>query len=125
MSFRFHCSNCQQRLSVSSRKRGQDVKCPRCRRVVRVPENDAAEAVDAPPGTTEDPIDSFPDVAPEHELVYAERAPDAESIAADQGQWVKIPRYVLYTQGFLLGVVALAFFIFGLIVGSRSSSETG
>ncbi len=40
-------------------------------------------------------------------------------------QLVTIPRYVLYTQGFLLGAVALVFFVFGMVVGSRSRGEGG
>jgi hypothetical protein len=58
----------------------------------------------------------------EGELVYASDA--ATSSKEHDKQLVSIPRRVLYLQGFLLGAVALVFFVFGLIVGSRSSSQT-
>ncbi|MHB0955732.1 MAG: hypothetical protein ACYC0X_05065 [Pirellulaceae bacterium] len=35
---------------------------------------------------------------------------------------VWIPRRVIYLQGFLLGLVALLFFVFGMVVGNRSDS---
>jgi hypothetical protein len=40
-------------------------------------------------------------------------------------QMVSVPRSVVYLQGLLLGVVALVFFVFGLIVGSGTRSELG
>jgi phage FluMu protein Com len=119
MPLRFHCSHCRQRLSVSSRKRGQEVKCPRCRRVIQVPERDSADTV-APDAADEQ---EFEGVEQRAELVYADRDEPRDPHGDGPGQVVTIPRYVLYTQGFLLGLVALVFFVFGLIVGSRSRSE--
>lgn len=123
MPFRFYCSNCQQRLSVSSRKRGEEVKCPRCRRVIRVPDlESAAQSAEQGGSDRTEESESFPEVSP-HELLYADSASDDEPSAARDRRLVMIPRYVLYTQGFLLGAVALVFFVFGLIVGSRSHPE--
>ncbi len=122
MPFRFHCSNCHQRLSVSSHKRGQDVKCPRCRRVVRVPADVGNDALGNAEGAATE-VTSFPAVPAHGDLTYAEHASANESAQTGLRQSVSIPRYVLYTQGFLLGAVALAFFVFGLIVGSRSRGE--
>ncbi len=130
MPIRFHCSNCQQRLSVAPHKAGQEVKCPRCRRVVRVPASGNADSV----GTTESSVpqqaESFPELAvPEsaagNALVYATNVALDETPNRSVAQNVSIPRYAIYTQGFLLGAVALAFFVFGLIVGSRSSPLPG
>jgi len=136
MPVRFHCTHCHQRLSVASRMRGNDVKCPRCRRVIRVP------APASSPETSPDisPLEtqeqggaqvSFPDVVAD--VVGRSKSLDSISsegpasvatpVATENGTMahrLTVPRYVLYTQGFLLGTVALVFFVFGLVIGSRS-----
>ncbi len=122
MPFRFYCSHCQQRLSVSSQKRGQDVTCPRCRRVIQVPTREAAAGeVTSPPGdrAADHAAESFPQVADRGELVAG--TPAAPTPGPGLRQQITLPRYVLYTQGILLGAVALVFFVFGMVVGSRSA----
>lgn len=146
MPVRFHCVHCHQRLSVSSRMRGEEVKCPRCRRVTRVPRRPGEE----PSGGGSDveekgslPETSFPDVVasdiaapPEGREEEAGERPSptaplaAATMLADRGiqstgNRVAVPRYVLYTQGFLLGAVALVFFVFGLVVGTGARDGQG
>jgi len=55
-------------------------------------------------------------------LVY-ERPEPAQERDSPAEQHVWLPRRVVYIQGFLLGAVALLFFVFGLIVGSRSTRD--
>ncbi len=120
MPIRFLCSNCHQRLSVTTRKAGQEVKCPICRRAVRVPEREsAANDADAASETPQPPT-MFPEVVADRELIYADPSPEAHRENA-RLERVLVPRYVLYSQGFLLGAVALVFFVFGLMVGGRSA----
>ena len=127
MPIRFHCSNCQQRLSVATRKAGQDVKCPTCRRVTRVPATAEGTSEVGSEGDVPGPIASFPGLVEDRELVYAD-VPAADMNGSEPPQrgspYVSIPRYVIYTQGFLLGAVALVFFVFGLNVGSRSGGQS-
>ena len=121
MPIRFTCPNCQQRLSVSTQKSGRDVKCPTCRHVVRVPSETsppnhaATQTSDAIAAA----LDQLKVADQESELVYASEEEDGAS--PPDNRMVSVPRRVLYFQGFLLGAVALVFFIFGLAVGSRSS----
>jgi phage FluMu protein Com len=122
MPFRFYCTHCRQRLSVSSRKRGQEVKCPRCRRVTKVPDREQSTEDESKEATQEENV-PLPSVSTPDELVYADEVEHNDHPPTGPQQVVSIPRYVLYTQGFLLGAVALVFFVFGLIVGSRSSGD--
>ena len=134
MPIRFPCPECQQRLSVTSQKAGREVRCPRCRQTVLVPSvptppaaNRSDEALTVPPAANESepgsvpPPPSTPDPGPvpETELVYAD-APLESAAAAVDASLVTLPRRYVYYQGFLLGAVALCFFVFGMIVGSRS-----
>lgn len=124
MPIRFPCPECQQRLSVASQKAGREVRCPRCRRTVRVPAvpnpsvaHELATITEVLPTPH---TDSNPDQ--ETELVYAD-APAASAAATPGETLVTIPRQYVYGQGLLLGSVALGFFIFGLIVGSRAGPD--
>lgn len=136
MPIRFVCSNCQQRLSVPERKAGSDVKCPRCRHVVTAPTRESATArenvVTPPPpsgpsprANADEPL-GLPEFSVEdqaEELIYAPDANPSPDHGGDSNV-VMLPRRVVYLQGFLLGAVALTFFVFGLIVGSRSVDNT-
>lgn len=121
MPVRFHCLHCHQRLSVSSGQREEQVKCPRCQQWVRVPAAAADREANETSGRGPEGIDSFPELAWQEEAAGSERArpPSSHGIPPT----VRVPRSVLYTQGFLLGAIALIFFVFGLIVGSRSQRE--
>jgi hypothetical protein len=52
------------------------------------------------------------------QLVYEPTSPQQDQVAANR---VSVARRVVYLQGFLLGAVALGFFVFGVIVGTRST----
>lgn len=117
MPIRFHCANCHQRLSVSTSKRGQQVKCPRCRRIVLVPQGDEPAADELQPVTAFPAIDA-PTETRMMEVAYPVAEQPQSAVTS-----VTLPRYVLFIQGFLLGAVALVFFVFGLMVGSRSTAR--
>src|SRR4051812_20278583 len=124
MPIRFSCPHCTQKLSVSTRKAGKTANCPRCKKELTVPASEPAagqgegEATTAEEGENEDdPYAQFV-VYDETELVYDDaalvRQPGGTPSVQDR---VAVPRYVLYTQGLLLGAVALTCFIFGVLTG--------
>ena len=135
MPIRFVCPHCSQKLSVSSRKAGARVDCPRCKRELTIP---AAEVETAPvsAGRTavtqtepaEAPLAAEAEPHPfsqfnfddETELVYDTSdepigAPQKTLVDYDR---ISVPRFVLYLQGGLLGLVGLFSFAIGLIAGS-------
>jgi hypothetical protein len=153
MPIRFACPHCRQKLSVSTRRAGQQADCPRCKASIEIPtppepvtatasrlvavevgepalpEPPAAAVVaePAPPVTT--PADAIPAfrVHDDVELVYdtPEFSPDDDA-PADQADLIAVPRWVLYLQGGLLAVVALASFAIGVMAGNTfSSGSTG
>lgn len=101
------------------------MKCPRCHRLVLVPAAEAGREDNETSRTGPEGIDSFPEVASEEEFTDSEQPRAKASAPHDIPPSVTVPRRVLYTQGFLLGAIALIFFVFGLIVGSRSRREFG
>jgi hypothetical protein len=125
MPIRFSCPHCSQKLSVSTRKAGKSANCPRCKKELTVPApepatvpSDSVGVVTATEGENEDdPYSQFV-VYDDAELVYDDGThiphPGDAPSAHDR---VSVPRYVLYTQGLLLGAVALTCFIFGVLTG--------
>ena len=134
MSIRFSCPHCSQKLSVSTRKSGAKSKCPRCKQELQIPQAPPDKNVAAEPGGLEksggaDPADDhFSQFAifDETELIY-EDDDDDSAISAPRGSphldRVAVPRYVLYTQGALLGIVGLVCFVFGVLTGDRKSTR--
>jgi hypothetical protein len=125
MPIRFSCPHCTQKLSVSTRKAGKAANCPRCKKELTVPSpepaavpSDSAEVATAEEGENEDdPYSQFV-VYDETELVYDDAAPVSHPGGVPSAHdRVAVPRYVLYTQGLLLGAVALTCFIFGVLTG--------
>jgi len=142
MPIKFACEHCGARLSVSSRKAGAQAKCPKCQRVLQIPDSDqdggvavtiASAAPVAPtqpaynPPTSavgraaDDPLSEFLVYDSESELIYAT---DDDEIAASAGfrasldpHKVAVPRSILYMQGVLLGLVALTSLLIGILVG--------
>jgi len=142
MPIRFPCPHCKQKLSISSKRSGATANCPRCQKELTVPVVNRVTApaepatgdVAAPPLPDETEQDDNPysqfAVFDETELVYDTSAPaTASPAAAPLGRRISVPRYVLLTQGVLLGVVALAAFALGLATGgsffSRPASTAG
>jgi hypothetical protein len=128
MPIKFPCENCGQVLSVGSRKAGRRAKCPKCAQPLVVPEADRAAAQMAQRRSQREAVDDEQEGDPytqfaiyddddEMELVYeTDEAPAAVNRPPDQNL-VAVPRSVLYTQGVLLGAVALVCFALGVIVG--------
>ncbi len=142
MPIRFPCPHCKQKLSISSKRSGAAATCPRCGKELTVPvlNRVAAPAELATVNVKDPPLPSEPEqddnpysqfaVFDETELVYDTAAPAAAAPAAPPlGRRISVPRYVLLTQGVLLGVVALAAFALGLSAGgsffSRPASTAG
>src|SRR5436190_8898336 len=124
MPIRFPCPHRSQKLSVSTRKAGKTANCPRCKKELTVPAPEAAATSDADAASTseegeneDDPYAQFV-VYDETELVYDDATPITQPGGTPSIQdRVAVPRYVLYTQGLLLGAVALVCFIFGVLTG--------
>jgi hypothetical protein len=143
MPIRFPCPHCRQKLSIGSKRAGMTATCPRCKSELTVPKIDpvasaadraanpaapAAEGI-APPSADslqdDDPFAQFA-VVDETELVYDAPAPASPRSAAAStaiDRRVSVPRYVLLVQGVLLGIVALAAFTLGLLVGASFFSQ--
>ena len=131
MPIRFACEHCGQRLSVGSKKAGARAKCPKCKEKVTIPE-DQAESPEEPPESNdeaddgdESPYSAFVVYDDEVEWVY--ESDDATSAAPGVGvtdlNRVAVPRSVLYAQGILLAVVALASFVLGILIGSSGKTQ--
>jgi hypothetical protein len=127
MPIRFPCPHCQQKLSVSSRKAGTKAHCPRCHKELTIPEQKTAvssagapdQAAASADDEEDDPYSQFV-VYDETELVYeqAEAAtPRRASPPHAVPDRVAVPRLVIYTQGALLGLVALASLVLGVLLG--------
>lgn len=169
MPVQFTCQHCASSLSVSSRKVGERVTCPKCRRSTVVPAREiasvlAAQALsppqEAPPAETESAEEALrerdeqalptveenaaplpPPPAPpamvylsledpgEDEVtwVYEDETPhintDPNKLAVDFDK-LALPRYVLYGQGILLGVVAFVALGLGILIGRSSAPST-
>ncbi len=135
MSIKFICDHCDQVLKVSSKKIGSKARCPKCKNSLTVPtEAEAAQSVarykQARQDSGEevvDPFAAFTVYDAEMELVYepddAYRTRAVKDANVDRTK-LAVSRTVLYIQGTLLGVVALLFFMLGVIVGVDYGNET-
>lgn len=75
------------------------------------------------PASQAEPFPSFDEI----ELIYETEDSDYRDMteSASPQDVIAVPRYVIYLQGGLLGVVALASFAIGLIAGGAFSSGSG
>ena len=135
MPIRFHCEHCGQFLSAETRKAGAELRCPKCRQKLRVP--DQSEQQTAPPAPPPVKNSAQPEAGDwgqfmvfdrDAELVYehpepvaAAKAPVAQSTSNDK---VAIARSVIYMQGALLAAVALICFALGVIVGGAAPMQS-
>lgn len=135
MPIRFRCEHCQQRLSVGSKKAGAVVLCPKCNNKIVVPSETPTEearpavGLPQPPAATfEDapgePNAAFPEFSVyeyETEFVYEDVDDEETTREAIDLDKVAVPRWILYAQGALLGVMALVGFAFGVMIGGSGS----
>lgn len=151
MPIKFGCEHCGARLSVSSRKAGLEAKCPKCRRMLQIPVPDqasetaaaqrdaagtpdelpeaAGRAAEQPSGhPADDRLSEFLVFDSEAELIYAADDEDSALQAGFRASLdphkVAVPRSILYMQGALLGLVALASLLIGLLLGRGLSPQT-
>jgi hypothetical protein len=133
MSIKFACHHCGQRLSVSDAKVGKKAKCPKCKGAIAVPTQEAGAAQLAEIRAARDDVeveDAFAEFTvyddEGSELIYEteDDQPAAVDGAAD-ATLVAVPRWVLYAQGILLGIVALVAFTLGILVGGVTTSGSG
>ena len=139
MPIKFACEHCGQRLNVSSKQTGVRAKCPKCDGKIKVPEA-SVDASNEPTDVIGGRDDSRPDDGQsEEENPYAEFLVYDDEVewhyAADDDDYaprlskatdldrVAVPRRVLYAQGILLTVVAVASFILGMLVTGGGSKE--
>lgn len=90
---RFHCDNCSKKLRTTSERRGQRVRCPKCRSRMLVPTADEASAVAAAvapalPRQTDESKPATPQQPPVDELpnVAAKPARDPLSVTRDDSR---------------------------------------
>jgi hypothetical protein len=133
MSLRFRCPKCGQKLRIGDGKVGQLAKCPRCQTSVPIPA--ASPERDSTPtalnlerlaGDVPAPLDKLPVIQvhdDEVEWVYEADALPEEREPEVVDDTIAVSRRVVYTQGILLGVLPLAAFILGLVLGSASSRD--
>jgi hypothetical protein len=150
MSIRFSCSNCGQRLSVRAQRAGQIATCPKCKTALKIPAestpltNAGRPAIttgnaggmqfmslsDEPPSIKvhhpPTPRAVQPTSVPLAAAPTIQSQPITQSVPADSPQapadYVLLPRYVIFTQGFLLAAVAIVAFLLGFAVnGSRKA----
>jgi hypothetical protein len=133
MTIRFACHHCGQRLSVNEEKVGKKAKCPKCKNPISVPTPEAAAAQLAEiraarvEAEVEDALAEFVVYDDEDvELIYEAESeqPRIAEPAADIS-YVAVPRWILYVQGVLLGVVALICFALGILVGASTAPPSG
>ncbi|MCA9264692.1 MAG: hypothetical protein KDA60_12615 [Planctomycetales bacterium] len=122
-TFEFLCHHCEQRFRVSEERIGARLKCPKCGQVTTVPRPEVGAVQVASKKASRAPD---PAIVHTEFLVYDDQQTERPSVstsssAADQfdidPRKIAVPRYVIYSQGALLGLVALLSFLFGAFFG--------
>ena len=120
MPIYFVCSQCQQKLAISTRKAGIEVNCPRCGSAERVPTADqyseGAASAHAPGSYYVGAAGSETGESSSSQVLAANERGDHD----DDG-FVLISRRVLYLQAILIAAVAAIAFAGGYLVGRASS----
>ncbi len=95
---------------------------PGCARAGRADRRRAGAPLEPANKTSIQPVLAAAEV---DDAVQAVDVGEPDTASRSDSQTVSVPRRIVYLQGFLLGIVALVFFVFGMIVGSGSRSESG
>lgn len=131
---RFACQQCDQLLSIGASKIGRTIKCPKCSEINKIPTAEQAkqqiaerkgrkEAKRKELEESTDDLAQFAVYDQDNEFIFEQD--DGGGYYFDKHidkTKVAVPRAVLYTQGALLGVVAIGMFAFGWFVGSATST---
>ena len=120
---KFRCSSCDKPLSIGRRKAGAKVTCPKCKASIVVPLDSELED---PEDSRENPFGEFEvyDEFDEPELIYEEDSAGRKNDKPALNGRISISRKLVYFQGALLGIVAIVFFLLGLIAGSTDSTPS-
>ena len=128
MPIRFFCRHCQQLLKAREDKIGRRIPCPKCKKVVVVPEADdqrlASAAAERDESDSE--ADTFADMMVfDHEIVYETEEEEKKRKKKKDGddfdrRLVSISRPVLYGQAALLASVAVAAVLAGYLIGKTN-----
>ena len=150
MPIRFHCHRCNQLLSISSRKTGSEIECPKCGYSQVVPNQEAAAAAMAmnhfakdhddaesssPVVVYDDPAAPIEDSQPAHVQAAAPKTPASPvaSLPSPVGQYdrgrpvpsgmILYPRRTLYVQGLLLLILFVVGFGSGYLIGRGGAAD--
>lgn len=129
MPIRFPCPHCGQSLRAREDKVGRKLKCPKCRQALTVPAESAAGdgSADSAP---DDPFSEL--IVYDDDVVYETEEPPARAMATSvstgaEGTFdprrVAVPRWMFYAHAGLLGILALAAFSLGLLIGRTTHTE--
>ena len=138
MAIRFYCPQCQQLLSIASRKAGSEIECPRCGHAQSVPSEEAAAASLAMGdlGRQEPARDILDLVVYDDEPVplapLSKRPPPAAAPRPAESSSPDLPlhahdrvvyrRQTLYAQAVLFLVIAGLAFAAGYLIGRGDAS---
>lgn len=122
---KFRCSHCDKLLSIGRKKAGAEVACPQCQTKITVPPDDQpAPATDSPDNLFSE-FQVYDDEYDEPELIYEDNPATDSAASGTLNERLSVSRRVIYWQGALLGIVAVLFFLLGLLIGSSSQPRSG
>jgi hypothetical protein len=127
MSIRFSCTTCGQRLSVGLHRAGQKSTCPKCKVTLLIPQASGEPATPVVTANrtkpamavfslTEDPVPTEATSPAVNESPATPQVPHPP----DELELIAVPRYVIFSQGFLLIFIGIVCFFIGLAVGSAT-----
>ena len=134
MPIKFSCPHCNRRLAVPTKRANTQATCPQCQKKMTVPGRPGSREPNPPAqvSTTE------PQQNPYSEFEVFDLPPNQATKTAHQQKIARtrkiesqpinptalaVPRHVLYLQGGLLLVLAVAAFALGLLVGQQGGLQ--
>ncbi|MDG2014115.1 MAG: hypothetical protein P8J33_11445 [Pirellulaceae bacterium] len=125
MPIRFECPQCLSRLTISRKFAGKRGRCPQCKNRIQVPEIEITDPLAEDSWVNPQPMDpALIENKPSEGIQGTAIMPATPAVTKDAQFFtdkVPIPRWAVYLQGALLGVIATTFFIFGLAVGNNTA----